>query len=205
VLFQPADLSLRVSDEIQGNILAGFNKDFQEFILLRFDDIGQGQRWCAALCRLGIATTRQVATFNAEFSRQRQARDGQDPPDLTAEWINVAFTFAGVDLLAPALDLAHSDRMRQVFPAFRDGPAKRADRLGDIDESGPEGWTFGNDRPTIHAIVTVAADREPDLARTLAKLKEEVGADWEAAVHCEHGRADEMKGREHFGFRDGRL
>ena len=167
---QPADLSLRVSDEIQGNILAGFNKDFQEFILLRFDDADQGRRWCQALCELGISTTREVATFNAEFSRQRRANDGEDPGGLTAEWINVAFTLAGLDLLAPALDLANDARMRNSFPAFCDGAAKRAEQLRDIDKSAPEGWAFGKDDEPIHAIVTVAADREADLGEKLAEL-----------------------------------
>ena len=41
--------NLRTSTEIQGNILAGFNKDHQEFLFLRFADTRQARKWVKEL------------------------------------------------------------------------------------------------------------------------------------------------------------
>src|SRR5215208_4434415 len=63
----PTGDSLRTSGSIQGNIIAGFNKDFQSLLFLQVQDRAGGLDWLAEL-RPRVATTTQVATFNKQFS-----------------------------------------------------------------------------------------------------------------------------------------
>jgi deferrochelatase/peroxidase EfeB len=61
-----AQLKLRRSGEIQGNILAGFRKDHEVVIFLRFpQDPAPVRKWLNRLIPQ-IATTRQVAAFNED-------------------------------------------------------------------------------------------------------------------------------------------
>ena len=53
----PPDLPLRRSDEVQGNILAGFNKHHQVFLFLQFADRASGR--AKRLCRSIISTCRR--------------------------------------------------------------------------------------------------------------------------------------------------
>lgn len=197
-------LPLRDSDEIQGNILAGFNKDHQVFLFLHFSDQRNGaaraRSWLAALIPR-IATTRQVATFNAQFSQARRNRGGDDPELLAAKWVNLALTHAGIVALDP--------RRRaglQRFEAFRTGARARADLLRDRGLSDPGHWVIGAaGQPEIHAILTVAADETDD-------LRAEIDSLW--ALAAKHGisvvfeqRGETLPGpragHEHFGFKDG--
>ena len=201
---QSAETPLRDSDDIQGNILAGFRKDFQDFVFLRFPDAQHGRDWCGALLdQVGIAATRGVAAFNEQFRRRRLAHNGEDPPDLAAVWVNVAFTFAGLDTLVPERKLANE--LWEIFPAFCEGPAHRAGMLGDRDDSHPSRWIIGRAHEPVHAMVTIAADRKSDLLKKLEELTSTVAQYGLTVVGIEEGRAltGALKGREHFGFSDG--
>ncbi len=158
---------LRASTEIQGNILAGFNKDYQQFLFLRFPENNRPlvQGWGSALVPR-LATTQQVATFNEQFSTERRA-SGDDPQSLRAVWVNLGITHHGLLACSPDLAADFTD-----FPAFVEGPAARAAQLGDVQESAPEHWHFGRpDRPPIDAILTVAADDPADLQTELDKQR----------------------------------
>jgi hypothetical protein len=76
-------------DEIQGNILAGFNKDHQMLLAIVFGDVAAARVWLAGFVDR-IATTREVHQFNSLYSHLRH-RVGDDPVGLAATWINVAF------------------------------------------------------------------------------------------------------------------
>ena len=113
----PAEKStpLRTSEEIQGNILAGFNKDHQVFLALSFGEPRARRReearaWLAEVV-VSIATTRQVAGFND--TRRRQA----DPAALTALWVNVGLTSSGLLALDPSIESGLDS-----YHAFRAGP-----------------------------------------------------------------------------------
>ncbi|MGI9156501.1 MAG: hypothetical protein ACR2FG_07670, partial [Marmoricola sp.] len=95
---------LRENDDIQGNILAGFRKDRRSFFFVHLPDQARGRAWLRELVPW-LATTRQVATFNAAFSRAKRAAGG-DPEDLAAVWVNVALTVEGLRLLASTTLLA---------------------------------------------------------------------------------------------------
>ncbi len=166
-------LRLRSSDDIQGNVLAGFSKDHQVFMFLSFggargqdraqDRAQAGARsWLAELTRPPggrIATTRQVARFNDRFREERRRLGSQplgsqplgrgDPPDLKAVWVNLGLTCSGLLTLHPELE-----RQLDGYEAFRQGASGRrtdeygdttttAALLGDEGDSGPEGWVIG--------------------------------------------------------------
>jgi len=123
----PPDLPLRASEEIQGNILAGFLKDHQTFLFLQFPDATRARAYIAELTPR-IATTKQVATFNAQFSNARRQRGGDDPENLKAVWMNIGLTHHGLITLEPNFT---SDL--QAFGSFSAGPLAQAGQLGDID------------------------------------------------------------------------
>jgi hypothetical protein len=72
------DLALRESTEIQGDVLAGFKKDHVQLLFLKFDDATRARTWLRRL-KPRIATTRQVAAFNAAFSTARRNTGGGRP------------------------------------------------------------------------------------------------------------------------------
>src|SRR6266516_3343944 len=99
--------TLRNSQEIQGNILAGFRKDHQLFIFIRFGHAESARVWLSRLLS-DISVTRQVASFNELFSDARRTT-GTDPSELRAVWTNVALTRTGFFRLIPRVDQDFKD------------------------------------------------------------------------------------------------
>jgi hypothetical protein len=79
---------------IQGNILAGFNKDNQMLIFLRLDDAAEFRSWLAAQVPF-IASLKEVLAFN-RLSKMLRARRSVDTGSLKATWMNIAFSHAGL-------------------------------------------------------------------------------------------------------------
>lgn len=196
-------LPLRVSRAIQGNVLAGFNKDHQAFRLLTFPAAAvQARAWLTELLPR-LAVTQDVEDWNEKFSTARRANGGVDPAGMTVSWTGLSLTAAGIDLLADdprvAEDLA-------AIPGFVDGPAARAAGLGDVGPSAPSTWLFGGPtQPAIHAVLTVAADLPADLAAQTATLDALDAAHGVTAVFIQDGDTlpGDQAGHEHFGFKDG--
>lgn len=198
------DLPLRKSREIQGDIIAGAKKDHVQLLLLKFEDDKLARTWLRRL-RPRIATTRQVAAFNAEFSKARKQSGGDDPRALNAVWRVVSFTYPGLRLLA-GRDPFPSVPPGSTQEAFKQGPAARADLLGDTGQCAPEHWLFGNGTgQPIHAVLTVAADRPQDLRVALTEEREEAARHKVVIVFEQDGATLEgsRRGKEHFGFKDG--
>src|SRR5438874_12659385 len=89
-------------DNIQGNALAGFNKDNQAFLFLTLDDAKVSdfkKKWLKAI-RPFIATTAEVLAFNRLFKEIRPRRNSA-PTGVKATWINIAFSHAGLEKLIP--------------------------------------------------------------------------------------------------------
>jgi len=191
---------LRMSETIQGNILAGFLKDHQTFLFLSFLAADNGRRWLTGLIP-HIALTKDVAAFNERFSAALHARGGGDPENLAAIWINVGLTSQGIQTLAPGrqADLT-------AFPSFVAGPAARAAALGDTGRSDPATWVVGGPaQPPIDAILTVAADDPDDLLLTLERMRA-LATQCRLVIVVEQRGAtlpDDRAGHEHFGFKDG--
>ena len=196
-----SDPPLRSSVEIQGNVLAAFNKDHQTFLLVAFADAKRGQQWLRDIEGL-VATTKEVEDFNEEFSARR-SREGRDPENLHAVWTNVTLTLGGLSKVAKPETVA---QIPSRFSALRDGAAKRAARIGDRGSSAPDKWVFGAENPPrIDAVVTVAADREQDIRVRLDEVRDLVKRHGLTSVFEQVARTlpGARKGHEHFGFKDG--
>lgn len=194
------ELPLRTSDEIQGNILAGFNKDLQTFLFVQFKNAAAGRAWLGALLPR-IATTRQVAAFNDQFSAARRASGGDDPQALKATWVNVGITAGGLRKLAPGL----ANDISQ-FGSFSQGAAARAADLNDRGASAPDRWLFGGPRqPGIDALLTIAADDATDLQLEIDRQRALLATHGHTLVFEQRGATlpDDRAGHEHFGFKDG--
>src|SRR5713226_2016427 len=91
-----AEPVLKVGD-IQGNVLAGFNKDHQMLLLLAIDDAARAKRWLGDICG-HLATTAQVLGYNRLRKAVKLQRGGASS-GLTATWVNIAFSYSGLSKL----------------------------------------------------------------------------------------------------------
>jgi Dyp-type peroxidase family len=198
-------------DEIQGNIVPGFNKDHQLLIFLRITEPALAKRWLAHLTE-HVARLSDVLPFNRLF-RELRLRRGHEAAGLAATWVNVAFSFAGLRRLTPLAD---------AFPqgAFRAGLAARSTLLGDPADPAHPGsavnWKIGGPGTEADVLVIVASDRPRALVEEAAALfsKSAAASAWppssEALAACglellvvERGEILPNRGHEHFGFKDG--
>jgi Dyp-type peroxidase family len=204
------DLPLRKSQLIQGDILAGFNKDHRVYLFYSFHDQASGRAWLKELIPL-VAKTKDVADFNASFSAARAANRGNDPSHLKATWFNVSLTFSGLTTLLNAHSNVASD-ITQTFRHFALGPA--ADEVtftnGDKDRSNPNNpsdpkhWKFGSNNQ-IHALLNIQADDPKDLQAKVQALQALASKHSLHQVFEQDGTTlpDPLVGHEHFGFKDG--
>jgi len=202
---RPDDQELRIDENIQGNVLAAFNKDHQTFLLLRFADGDTGRAWLAEVLP-DIATNAQVTAFNEQFSRKRRVT-GTDPADSRVTWTNVSFTGPGLGKLSPSSLAALSglDGVDPTVVTWLNGSAAIQDEVGDTGTSAPEHWVFGANPDEIDAIVCIAADRPSDLAVRLEAQRSLAARHQVTIVFQQDGGtlSGPARGHEHFGFKDG--
>lgn len=200
----PQGQELRGSGTIQGNIVAGFNKDFQSLLFLQLPDASRGRTWLTELLPR-VATTAQVAAFNEQFSQMLRA-SGTDPEHLTAVWVSVSLTADGLSVLAPSALSALSDEgIDPGVELFVKGAAQQAEALGDVGPSAPDHWVFGRGGQSTHVVLTVAADRLDDLAAEVQRQREHAARQGLLVVFEQAGGTlpGPHRGQEHFGFKDG--
>ncbi|GAA2262842.1 MULTISPECIES: Dyp-type peroxidase [Kitasatospora] len=202
------DLSLRQDTEIQGDIIAGFKKDYVRLLLLQFGNAMAARSWLERITPK-IATTQQVAAFNQEFSKARKSSGGDDPATLKATWLGLSFTYQGLRFLTGQADLLHAEaKTGDTLEAFIQGPADpgRVEALGDTDDSAPGFWVFGDtNHPAVHAVLTVASDTQNGLKAALDEQRLAAGQAGAMIVFEQEGVAlpGAKRGKEHFGFKDG--
>jgi Dyp-type peroxidase family len=188
------DLNL---ENIQGNVLAGFNKDHQRMVFFRVGDRDRARRWLGTILD-EIASSEEVLAFNDLFSRAR-ARRGSEGATPQATWVNIAFTHPGLG----ALGVAPAELAK--FPdAFRQGMPARARLLGDVDASAPANWVRPFAAPDgIHGLLILAADGPSALERLARNHTRRMGAHGVNVAFDEVGRVrEDQPGHEHFGFKD---
>ncbi|HMF83395.1 MAG TPA: Dyp-type peroxidase [Acidimicrobiia bacterium] len=183
--------------EIQGNVLAGFNKDHQRLLFFRLDDVDRARAWLATIVD-ETATSEEVLAFNDVFRRAR-ARRRAELATPQATWLNVAFTHPGLAALGV------SENELSMFPeAFRQGMAARAPLLGDVDESAPARWVGPFASSDVHGLLLLAADAPSALDRLAGAHTQRMAAHGVRVVFEDTGRARaDQPGHEHFGFKDG--
>jgi Dyp-type peroxidase family len=184
-------------DNVQGNV-AGFNKDHQRLVFLRFADQASGRALLADIVD-DIATCAEVLAFNGLFKRVYERRREGERNTVEASWLNVGLTFKGLEVLG-------AEGLTDLPEAFRAGMRGRAEAIGDVGLSAPAEWVEPFRDEDIHAVVILAADDPDDLADEYTYV---------SGLISSHGlitlgepvdgaaRPDPERGHEHFGFKDG--
>jgi Dyp-type peroxidase family len=179
---------MNVSD-VQGNVLAGFNKPRQRFAMLGLPRVvADAKAWLAEVAA-AVTGHELVAEHNAAGAWER----GEHPV-----WVALGLTRSGLERLG----VENLQRALADHWAFAQGAAARAVDMGDVDASDPAGWLFGSGDRAVDAVVTVAGDDEAAVDARLGEILErshDRGAD---VVHLQVA-ARLADGREHFGFKDG--
>src|SRR5262245_8734407 len=182
--------------DIQGNSLAGFNKDHQAFLFVRFRDAPSARAWLSTLLPR-ISPLSEVQSFN-DLRRSMIARLGREPRSLAVTWINVAFSARGIGMLKRQGDNLEDD-------AFNIGLAGgRSDVLGDPPDRSQ--WKVGGTEQTsADALVIVASDVATHLKKVVRELRAAIKAAKHKLLFMQEGHTLEgdLRGHEHFGFRDG--
>lgn len=211
------DEELLNADEIQGNILTGFNKDHQVFLFLRMQrdpaSITAIRAWLRAITPQ-VSSLSEVHRFN-ELFRDMRARLAHDPPGFAATWLNIAFSASALQALTSAAEVTQfSDSL------FRDGLATRAGDLRDPSDPNHEGhpnnWVVGGPNNEADILLIVASDRPNALAERVTQLKAMLTQTVEPVTGVAPGNAltviweqagetlpQPLTGHEHFGFKDG--
>ena len=178
-------------EEIQGNVIPGFNKNHVRLLFLRIDDPAFAKQWITRICP-SVATGAEVWAFNRLLKDARDRRGFGGMPKAT--WINIAFSYGALEKLVGAEVNQFTDE------AFRDSTKRsKAD------------WVIGGQDSAADIVLIIAADDPDDLNATVRRMKEDVGdpdRETSSGVHVvfeQEGatRKGEMRGHEHFGWSDG--
>jgi Dyp-type peroxidase family len=185
-------------NDIQGNVLAAFNKDHQTFLLLGLPPTPAAAGGWLQTIVSEVATTEEVTAFNQLFKALNDRR-GPETGVIEATWMNVAFTSAGLAALG-----ATPAEIAQFPDDFRQGLAQRAAGLGHVGPSDPQHWLPIFQDPNLHAVMIVASDSADDLHRAVLRYLDGMAdhdvhllGKFEGEARCD------QPGFEHFGFKDG--
>ena len=204
-----AALPLRLSEDIQGNVLASFNKPCQRFIFISFmNRPAKARDWLRELVSDGVASTKQVVEHGEAYTLAKKERRRLP----RQQWVGVSFTSSGLVTLDPGLarDLVAYDAFWQgplVDREYRGQRAMSPAVVGDVRRGDPTRWVVGGPgQYPVDAVVTVAADDEDgvqDAAKRVltAAVNRVTVLSWQ---DCRRRPTDEgTPGIEPFGFRDG--
>ena len=182
-------------DQIQGDILIGLQKLFEQFLFFQIKDVK------AFKAALGNELAHRITTARAVHAREFQLRDHKDKGNkdpLPNVGLNLGFTNSGIQKLLPGADLKD--------PSFAAGAEKRAGSLGDpVNGKVPVNWQqnfLGNE---IDGVFLITGGTRAAMDSEAQKVLEILGAAAVSVVHDETGNArpGAEKGHEHFGWLDG--
>lgn len=197
----PSPFSASDLDSIQGLGIAGFKKDSQELIFVTFGSAPESRALVKAL-KPRLSNAAEVADFNEDFSEARN-QHGEDP-DLESRWVGLGITASGLEKLGANLDELPAGSGRD---AFRQGMAARGAAIGDMGTNDPSQWLAPfRARGGVDALIVVAGDNPEEVDRLVVELVEMVAHHGGAVVFQERGATltgENMRGHEHFGFKDG--
>ena len=196
-------------DQVQGNILAGFNKDNQTLIFLDIQNVRAFRLWLQAVIPF-VATTEEVLQFNRLFKMIRSRRKVESRAVLST-WMNMAFSFKGLE----KLDKKEADKIRDQ--GFKAGLAKRSRGLNDPSngEGAQQSWLIGGENNEADLVMILASDSIEEMAFAVrrveswvyegAHLHGKVVPSGAAVIFKQKGATlpSPLTGHEHFGFLDG--
>ncbi|MDQ4025872.1 MAG: Dyp-type peroxidase [Actinomycetota bacterium] len=192
----------KVRDDIQGNVIPGFNKDHQHFLFLRFRAVKGTKAWLRWLAPQ-IASMDEVLAF-VRAHRALRLKLGVKEPGLKATWINVAFSAGAIAKLAGKEEAAAFGER-----SFLQGLAERSTYLGDPTDPRHPGyrgkWVVGGPKNTADILVIVGSDDPADLDATVETIKAEAARCGLDVLFEQRGQTlpEPLRGHEHFGFKDG--
>jgi Dyp-type peroxidase family len=185
-------------DEIQGDIIPGFNKDYASFLFFALPaDQSQAREWLRDLVDQ-VATAEEVKQFNDLFRaiRRRRGREGV----VEATWMNLAFTHEGLGKFG----VVYESELGLFPEEFREGMRRRKETIGDLGDNDPDRWPNDLGKKTIHALMIVAADSVEDLKREVRYFVRHAASHEVSLVFQQDGMTrPDAPGHEHFGFKDG--
>lgn len=192
----------RVRDDIQGNIVPGFNKDHQHFLFFKIRGTKAAKEWLRWLVPR-VASMDEVLAFKREH-RSLRLKLGVKEPGLKATWLNVAFSYAAIAKLAGK---EQADAFGEL--SFRQGLAERSTYLGDPTDPEARGhrrnWVVGGPKNQADVLVILASDDEDDLTAMVQAVTEEASRNRLTLLFEQRGKtlSGDLRGHEHFGFKDG--
>jgi Dyp-type peroxidase family len=189
-------------EDIQGNIIPGFNKDHQHFLFLRIRNAKSAKLFLRELLPR-ISTMEEVIAFRRLY-RSKRFLLGRHNTYLCSTWVNIAFSRRAIELLASKADAdAFGDR------SFQLGLAQRSSYLGDPTSSAhpgsPQKWKVGGPKNAADIVLILASDHVGVLDDLTALLKLRAGAAALDLIFEQRGDTlpGDLRGHEHFGFKDG--
>jgi len=173
-------------DDIQGNILAGFNTDFQVI---------------AGLCVKSGADPKQVSQWLAQRAPEITTVNEINVQRLRMKAISFKNSLSWL-FLAVSERIMGSTQSDVIFAdeAFRRGMVRRSGPvLG--DNTSPNNWIIGGNHTSIDVLLIVASNMKNVAEERVTMLLENAKAYGFEQTYLES--ANKLNGIEHFGFRDG--
>jgi Dyp-type peroxidase family len=189
-------------DDIQGNIIPGFNKDHQHFLFLKVRKVKETKVFLRELLPR-ISTMEEVIAFRRLY-RSKRFLLGRHNTYLCSTWVNIGFSHHAIELLASQADAdAFGDR------SFQLGLAQRSSYLGDptapSHDGSPRKWKVGGPKNAADIVLIVASDHTSVLDDLVDLLKLRANAAALEVIFEQRGDtlSGDLRGHEHFGFKDG--
>jgi Dyp-type peroxidase family len=194
--------SPKEQDDIQGNIIPGFNKDHQHFLFYRIGKPTLCKKFLKWLVPY-LSSMEEVLAFRRLF-RAAMFKLGRKEIFLCSTWVNIAFSHRGIALLTNREEAGNFGDQ-----AFRQGLAARSTYLGDPSKPGQRGhagrWKVGGTKNEADIIIIVASDSPGKLDDMVDLIKVRAVAGNMKLLFEQRGETlpGDLRGHEHFGFRDG--
>jgi hypothetical protein len=189
-------------DDIQGNIIPGFNKDHQHFLFLRIRKPKDAKIFLREILPR-ISTMEEVIAFRRLY-RSKRFLVGRHNTYLCSTWLNIGFSRRAIELLASKADAdAFGDR------SFQLGVAQRSSYLGDptspLHHGSPRRWKVGGPRNEADIVLILASDHVSVLDDLVDLVKLRASAAALRLIFEQRGNtlSGDLRGHEHFGFKDG--
>ncbi len=193
---ETTDEPLLRQEEIQGNVLPGFNKDLQTLMFLRVHNRTAAKLWLQRITPY-VANMKEVLTFKRLYQLIRDRR-GSSNLAVRSSWVNIAFSYSCLEMISPDASMFR-DR------AFREGAFRRTNLLSErSDAKIQEPWVVGGPSREADILLMLASDDPWGLGqiRTLIDSFMLPGIE---LIHVDEGESPPFpfSAHEHFGFRDG--
>jgi Dyp-type peroxidase family len=191
-----------VRKDVQGNIIPGFNKDYQHFLFYRIGNVKAAKKWLQWIAPM-ISSMDEVLAFNRMYRAMRFRLGAKDVP-IKATWANIAFSCSAIAALT-----SKDDCLKFGDESFRQGLAARSEYLGDPTDPKAIGnkrkWVVGGPKNEADILVLVAGD-DPRLLRDMVSLIKGKASEYKLKLLFEQPGETlpgALRGHEHFGFKDG--